>query len=217
MLNSKSQNYRVVSTSSYSLFISLGAIILVVLVFLIPSSYFPRIIVYSDVLSSYSIQGFQNQTFITHLTGYETIPFISVNMTGFVKFMTEPNLQRNNEIYYEINITGIHEDILRVDVHSGDQNLDGPTLVTLYQRTQSISPNICCKSVDAEQKRDRFFFNGTITIQSLQAGPLYEAKNISELLDLFNNRSAYVEVFRYDPDSSNLFNMKSELRGQITN
>lgn len=166
--------------------------------------------------SPLQIQSLWNQTFVSHLVVNNTVPGGIHNATGFVKFLTNPVLQNDNEIYYEINLTNIQNEISKVDLHYGNQKIDGPTIATLYQRTLSLPPDICCKSAESDQNRNKFFFNGTIAIQSLQYGPLYDAENIGELVKLFNNDSAYVEVYTFDPDSQSLFGMKNELRGQIT-
>ena len=73
------------------------------------------------VASSQSrIQGQQqNHSFIAKLTGYNTIPPVNTNATGTAKFELKLLINNNNELYYEINLTNIHDDAARVDVHIG--------------------------------------------------------------------------------------------------
>lgn len=147
--------------------------------------------------------------------GNNTIPEVITNTTGTARFLINPVLQNNNEIYYEINLTNVQSDISKVDLRYGSETITGPTIAILYQRILSIPIDICCKSVESDQNRDNFFLNGTITIPSLQFGLLYDVKNIGELVKMFNNNSAYVEVYTVDLDSNSLFRIKDELRGQI--
>lgn len=179
------------------------------------SKYLPTLVAYSDFTSTQQVKALWNQSFVSHLTGNNTIPEVITNATGTVRFLINPVLQNNNEIYYEINLTNVRNDISKVDLRYGSQKTDGPTIAVLYQRTLSIPIDICCKSVESDQNRDKFFFNGTITIPSLQFGLLYNAKNIEEVVKLFHNNSAYVEVYTFDPDQQSIFGMKNELRGQI--
>lgn len=158
----------------------------------------------------------QNQTFLAKLTGNNTIPPVNTNSTGIVKFMTNTHYHNNNELYYEINLTNIHNDVKRIDVHIGKKNENGPALVTLYQTTISPLSEICCKSADSEYEKTTFFFNGTIFPQAFEFGPLASSKNITDLIRIFNNGSAYVEVYTYQPNSLSLFDMDSEIRGQVT-
>src|ERR1044072_762571 len=112
----------------------------------------------------------QNQSYIADLTGENNIPPVNTNTTGIVKFITNDHYYKNNEIYYEINLTNINSDVGKVEVHMG--------------------------------KKTEF-------------GPLANSKNITDLVNLFDNGSAYVQVYAYHPDSLSLFGMDSEIRGQI--
>lgn len=146
------------------------------------------------------------------MTGSNVIPSVGTNATGTVKFQANPtNL---NELNYEIHLTNVHNDVARVDIHLGNKTENGRSLVTLYQTT--INPSgICCRSSASESERDKFFFNGTISTQNLELGPLAGSKNITDLVRLFSGGSTYVEVDTYQPRSLSFSGSNSEIRGQI--
>jgi CHRD domain len=154
----------------------------------------------------------QNHSFIALLTGNNVIPPVSTNATGIVKFQS--NASNINELYYEINLTNLNNDVAKVDVYLGNKTENGRNVVTLYQTT--ISPSeICCRSAASESERSKFFFNGTISTQNLEFGPLANSKNITDLVGLFNHGNTYVEVDTYQPKSLSLSGSDSEIRGQI--
>jgi hypothetical protein len=154
----------------------------------------------------------QNHSFIALLTGNNVIPPVSTNATGIVKFQS--NASNINELYYEINLTNLNNDVAKVDVYLGNKTENGRNVVTLYQTT--ISPSeICCRSAASESERSKFFFNGTISTQNLEFGPLANSKNITDLVGLFNHGNTYVEVDTYQPKSLSLSGSDGEIRGQI--
>jgi CHRD domain len=158
------------------------------------------------------IQQQQNYLFTAKLIGNNTIPPINTNATGIAKFDTKA---ADNEMDYEINITNIHRDIVKVDVHTGKITENGPTVATLYHSTLPLPSEICCRSAASESERSKFFFNGTISTQAFEFGPLAGSKNITDLVRLFDSGNAYVEVYTYNPKSLSLLNSDSEIRGQI--
>lgn len=155
-------------------------------------------------------QNQQNQSYIATLTGDNT------STTGVVKFMTNPQYYSNNELYYEINLTNIQNDVVRIDIHFGKEGENGPVVVTLYQNSIFLPSEICCTYAGSEHERTKLFFNGTIFTQAFEFGPLAGSRNITDLVKLFDNGSAYVEVYTNNPDSLSLFNTDGEVRGQIT-
>jgi hypothetical protein len=158
----------------------------------------------------------QNHSFIAKLTGDNTIPPVNTNATGIVKFGIKAlNHNNKNELYYEINLTNIHNDVARIDVHVGEKTENGPSVVTLYQTTVSLPSEICCRSAASESERSKFFFNGTISTQAFEFGPLAGSKDITDLVRLFDSGNAYVEVYSYHPKSLSLSGSDSEIRGQI--
>jgi hypothetical protein len=86
-------------------------------------------------------------------------------------------------------------------VHLGKETENGRSIVTLYQTTISLPSEICCRSAASESERSKFFFNGTISTQSLEFGPLAGSKNIADLIGLFDTGNAYVEVYTHNPKS----------------
>ena len=162
-------------------------------------------------LSDSNIRQQQNQSFIALLAGNNVIPPVSTNATGIVKFQT--NSSNINELYYKINLTNLINDVARIDIYLGNKTENGRSLVTLYQTT--INPSeVCCRSAASESERNEFFFNGTISTQNFEFGPLAN-KNITDLITLFNRGNAYVEVDTYQPKSLSLSGSDSEIRGQI--
>ena len=155
----------------------------------------------------------QNHSFVALLNGNNVIPPVGTNATGIVKF--QANASNINELYYEINLTKIHNDVARVDIYLGNKTENGRHVVTLYQTTISMPSEICCRSAASESERSKFFFNGTISTQNLEYGPLASSKNISDLVRLFNRGNTYVEVDTYQPKSVSLSGSVSEIRGQI--
>jgi hypothetical protein len=155
----------------------------------------------------------QNHSFIALLTGNNVIPPVSTNASGIVKF--QANASNINELYYEIKLTNLHNDVARVDVNLGNKTENGRSVVTLYQTTISMPSEICCRSAASESERSKFFFNGTISTQNLEFGPLASSKNITDLVRLFNRGNTYVEVDTYQPKSLSLSGSDSEIRGQI--
>jgi CHRD domain-containing protein len=164
-------------------------------------------------LESKSIREQQNHSFIAKLTGNNVVLPVNTNSKGIAKFQAnDPN---NNELSYEINLTNMHNDIARVEVHLGKETENGRSIVTLYQTTISLPSEICCRSAASESERSKFLFNGTISPQSLELGPLAGSKNITDLVRLFYTGNAYVEVYTFNPKSLSLLNGDSEIRGQI--
>jgi hypothetical protein len=163
-------------------------------------------------LGSKSIQQQQNHTFVAKLTGNSTIPPVTTNATGIAKFNIKA---ADNEMDYEINITNIHRDIVKVDLHTGKITENGPTIATLYQSTLFPTSEICCRSAASESERSKFFFNGTISTQNLELGPLAGTKNIADLVRLFDSGNAYVEIYTFNPKSLSLLGSDGEIRGQI--
>ena len=153
----------------------------------------------------------QNQSFIALLAGNNVIPPVSTNATGFVKF--QANDSNINELFYKINLTNILNNVARIDLYLGNKTENGRSIVTLFQTT--INPSeICCRSAASESVRNKFFFNGIISTQNFEFGPLAN-KNITDLIRLFNRGNAYVEVETYQPKSLSLSGSDSEIRGQI--
>jgi hypothetical protein len=162
-----------------------------------------------DIPSS-KLQNQQNYVFIAELTGDNVAPVAAkTNSTGVAKFIFDPS--NNNQVYYELNITNMKNDILNVDIYQGKKHENGPSLATLYRSSLGIS-EICCKSAESEKSKF-FYFNGTISKEDFEFGPLADSVDISGLINLFNTGNAYVEVYTNRPDSLTLSD--AEIRGEI--
>jgi hypothetical protein len=153
-----------------------------------------------------------NYLFIAELTGDNVVPdTVKTNATGVAKFTFDPS--NNNQIYYQLNITNMKNDILNVDIHQGKKRENGPSLATLYRSSLGIPlSQICCKSAEAERSKS-FYFNGTISKEDFEFGPLADSRDISGLINLFDTGNAYVEVYTNRPDSLSLSD--AEVRGEI--
>ena len=86
-------------------------------------------------------QTHQNQSYIATLTGDNT------STTGFVKFITNPQYYSNNELYYEINLTNIRDEVIRIDIHlcftwpdlfGSDEDYTPCSSCTIYCRSRCI-------------------------------------------------------------------------------
>jgi hypothetical protein len=104
--------------------------------------------------------------------------------------------------------------VARVDLYLGNKTENGRIVARLYQTT--INPSeICCRSAASESERSKFFFNGTISTQNLELGPLASSKNITDLVRLFNRGNMYVEADTCQPKSLSFSGSEGEIRGQI--
>jgi len=166
----------------------------------------------STTNTSPKLQKQQNYLFIAELTGDNVVPVTAkTNATGVAKFTFDPS--NNNQIYYQLNITNMKNDILNVDIHQGKKRENGPSLATLYRSSLGMPlSQICCKSAEAERSK-YFYFNGTISKEDFEFGPLADSRDISGLINLLNTGNAYVEVYTNRPDSLRLSD--AEVRGEI--
>ncbi len=148
----------------------------------------------STTNTSPKLQKQQNYLFIAELTGDNVVPVTAkTNATGVAKFTFDPS--NNNQIYYQLNITNMKNDILNVDIHQGKKRENGPSLATLYRSSLGMPlSQICCKSAEAERSK-YFYFNGTISKEDFEFGPLADSRDISGLINLLNTGNAYVEVY----------------------
>lgn len=160
------------------------------------------------------LQQQQNHSFFAILSGNNNVPKVNTTATGISKFYANA-AKYDNELHYEINLTNIHNDVVRVDVRIGKKTENGPTVTTLYQSTLSLPSEICCRSAASESERSKFFFNGTISTQNLELGPLAGSTDIADLVRLFDSGNAYVQVYTYNHKSLSLLGGDSEIRGQI--
>jgi hypothetical protein len=166
----------------------------------------------STTNTSSKLQKQQNYLFKAELTGDNVVPVTAkTNATGVAKFTFDPS--NNNQLYYQLNITNMKNDILNVDIHQGKKRENGPSLATVYRSSLGMPlSQICCKSAESERSKF-FYFNGTISKEDFEFGPLADSRDISGLINLFNTGNAYVEVYTNRPDSLTLSD--AEVRGEI--
>jgi hypothetical protein len=143
------------------------------------------------VLNLASVQGQQGvQSFSAALSGSAN----KSNSTGTAKFLVNEN---NSQISYLINVTGIKK-INQAHVHNGTTGQDGDIVVSLLSNSKSAKGNATPPKIG---------FNGNITKGDLR-GPM-QGKDISDLITLMGNGSAYVNIHtdKYP---------KGAIRGQIS-
>ena len=143
------------------------------------------------VLNLASVQGQQGvQSFSAALSGSAN----KSNSTGTAKFLVNEN---NSQISYWINVTGIKK-INQAHVHNGTTGQDGDIVVSLLSNSKSAKGNATPPKIG---------FNGNITKGDL-LGPM-QGKDISDLITLMGNGSAYVNIHtdKYP---------KGAIRGQIS-
>ena len=143
------------------------------------------------VLNLASVQGQQGvQSFSAALSGSAN----KSNSTGTAKFLVNEN---NSQISYWINVTGIKK-INQAHVHNGTTGQDGDIVVSLLSNSKSAKGNATPPKIG---------FNGNITKGDLR-GPM-QGKDISDLITLMGNGSAYVNIH------TDKF-PKGAIRGQIS-
>jgi hypothetical protein len=138
-----------------------------------------------------SVQGQQGvQSFSAALSGSAN----KSNSTGTAKFLVNEN---NSQISYWINVTGIKK-INQAHVHNGTTGQDGDIVVSFLSNSKSAKGNATPPKIG---------FNGNITKGDLR-GPM-QGKDISDLITLMGNGSAYVNIHtdKYP---------KGAIRGQIS-
>ena len=143
------------------------------------------------VLNLASVQGQQGvQSFSAALSGSAN----KSNSTGTAKFLVNEN---NSQISYWINVTGIKK-INQAHVHNGTTGQNGDIVVSLLSNSKSAKGNATPPKIG---------FNGNITKGDLR-GPM-QGKDISDLITLMGNGSAYVNIHtdKYP---------KGAIRGQIS-
>ncbi|MGA8563920.1 MAG: CHRD domain-containing protein [Nitrososphaeraceae archaeon] len=128
------------------------------------------------VLNLASVQGQQGvQSFSAALSGSAN----KSNSTGTAKFLVNED---NSQISYWINVTGIKK-INQAHVHNGTTGQDGDIVVSLLFDSKSAKGNATPSKIG---------FNGNITKGDLR-GPM-QGKDISDLITLMGNGSAYVNI-----------------------
>jgi len=130
--------------------------------------------------------------FKADLTGKDEVPPTESNATGTAEILFNND---SSQASYFVNTTGF-EKITGAHIHNGTQGVNGDVVVALSKEKSS-------KNKD----NPAIWFAGNIQSSDLQ-GPL-KGKEISDLANLINNESAYVNVHTADnPDGA--------IRGQLS-
>jgi hypothetical protein len=103
---------------------------------------------------------------------------------------------QTNDTSFTLSVENL-EGITAAHIHNGTKGLNGPVIVTLFT---SPSPS--------SEDSDSLSINGTIANDNLE-GPL-AGKQVTDLINLMNNKSSYVNVHTEQ-------NPLGAIRGQIVN
>ena len=132
----------------------------------------------------------QGKFFDAKLTGKNEVPPKDTNATGIVEF----TITGANSMSYKVSVTNM-EKVTAAHIHKGKVGENGPVIVTLFK---TGSPSATTNGTLSQ---------GNITSAKLE-GPL-AGKQLSDLINLLNNREAYVNVHTQA-------NPNGEIRGQPT-
>jgi hypothetical protein len=130
------------------------------------------------------------QEYTTELSGEAEVPSIETEASGDATF--ELN-SAGDQMTYTIDVENIDR-VLYAHIHQGSSDENGDIVVTLF------NPSSPTAEINGE------LANGTITSSNLE-GPL-QGKQMSDLIGLINNGTAYVNVHTEE-------NPPGELRGTI--
>lgn len=131
--------------------------------------------------------------FNANLTGIEEVPPTNIISTGKAQFKVD---SQTNNTSFTLSVENL-EGITAAHIHNGTKGLNGPVIVTLFK---SPSPS--------SEDSDSLSINGTIANDNLE-GPL-AGKQVTDLINLMNNKSSYVNVHTEQ-------NPLGAIRGQIVN
>ena len=127
-------------------------------------------------VASQQIQAQEGKMIITFLSGKDEVPPTESNASAWAKFQSVEN---DSQLSYWVSIVGLKE-ITGAHIHKGSEGQNGD-IVTVLSEAKS-----------AEGGNETISLKGNITKDGLQ-GPL-EGKEVSDLVSLMRNGSAYVNV-----------------------
>jgi hypothetical protein len=122
------------------------------------------------------IQAQDGKMIITFLSGKDEVPPTESNASAWAKFQSVDN---DSQLSYWVSIIGLKE-ITGAHVHKGSDGQNGDIVAVLSE------------AKSAEGGNETISLKGNITKDGLQ-GPL-EGKEVSDLVSLMRNGSAYVNV-----------------------
>ena len=143
-----------------------------------------------SVIFTNQVNAQQQNGYITTLNGKNEVPsHADVTATGITGFIVNSG---NSKVWYQIEAEGLNG-VTQAHIHSGKAGENGPVVATLFKGNKDTVNGALVQ--------------GSITADKLE-GPL-KGKSISDLIDLFDDASAYVNVHTETfPDG--------EIRGQIS-
>lgn len=146
----------------------------------------------SIALNLAKVQAQEGQTFSATLSGKDEVPPTESSANGTAKFVVNSDA---SEVSFWVNTAGLKK-IIGAHIHSGATGENGEVVVALAKEESA-----------EDQDNPEIQLTGNVTKGDL-AGPL-EGKEISDLVSLMNNGSAYVNVHtEIYPDGA--------IRGQIS-
>ncbi|MDW0153094.1 MAG: CHRD domain-containing protein [Nitrososphaeraceae archaeon] len=143
-----------------------------------------------SVIFTNQVNAQQQNGYVTTLNGKNEVPsHADVTATGISGFIVNSG---NSKVWYQIEAEGLNG-VTQAHIHSGKVGENGPVVATLFKGNKDTVNGALVQ--------------GSITADKLE-GPL-KGKSISDLIDLFDDASAYVNVHTETfPDG--------EIRGQIS-
>lgn len=127
-------------------------------------------------VATQQIQAQEGKMIITFLSGKDEVPPTESNATAWAKFQSVDN---GSQLSYWVSIVGLKE-ITGAHIHKGSEGQNGDIVAVLSE------------AKSAEGGNETISLKGNITKGDLQ-GPL-EGKEVSDLVSLMRNGSAYVNV-----------------------
>jgi CHRD domain-containing protein len=143
-----------------------------------------------SVIITNQVNAQQQNGYVTTLNGKNEVPsHADVTATGISGFIVNSG---NSKVWYQIEAEGLNG-VTQAHIHSGKVGENGPVVATLFKGNKDTVNGALVQ--------------GSITADKLE-GPL-KGKSISDLINLFDDASAYVNVHTETfPDG--------EIRGQIS-
>ena len=133
-------------------------------------------VIATSFVATQQIQAQEGKMIITFLSGKDEVPPTESNASAWAKFQSVDN---GSQLSYWVSIVGLKE-ITGAHIHKGSEGQNGD-IVTVLSEAKS-----------AEGGNETISLKGNITKDGLQ-GPL-EGKEVSDLVSLMRNGSAYVNV-----------------------
>ena len=133
-------------------------------------------VIATSFVATQQIQAQEGKMIITFLSGKDEVPPTESNASAWTKFQSVDN---DSQLSYWVSIVGLKE-ITGAHIHKGTEGQNGDIVAVLSE------------AKSAEGGNETISLKGNITKDSLQ-GPL-DGKEVSDLVSLMRNGSAYVNV-----------------------